>query len=221
MGQDWGSLPDRPTPLAVERANKQLSIESSLAKRDAVLAAANNTHRTRILLIFSAKGKTRTPRGQAGAKRVRSTIIELLRGSDAPGDKASVLHILARCEPRRVHHNRRSTWVEKFLVQWGPEHCTLGEALDQYKLGFDIILITTREDTVPTQDLLTFFTAKRPTRARRQGRQRRPLTTPCVVKFAPSPQGPLHIRSKARGPQALDTFLKMEPLPPPPPHKGI
>jgi hypothetical protein len=89
MGQDWGSLPDIPSPLAVDRATKQLSIESSLAKRAEALAAANNTHRTRILLNFPAKGKVRTPRGQAGAKRVRSTAIEPLRGSDAPGDMTS------------------------------------------------------------------------------------------------------------------------------------
>ena len=109
MGQDWSSLPDRPSPLAVDNASKQLSIESSLSKRATALAEVNSTHRTRILLNFPAKGKTRTLRGQAGGKRIRSTTIEPLRGSDAPGDKASIQQILARSEPRRVEHNRRST----------------------------------------------------------------------------------------------------------------
>jgi len=97
----------------------------------------------------------------------------------------------------------------------GPEHCTFGEALEQYNLGFDIESITSLEDTVPTQDLLFFVAAKRPTRAQRRDLRRPPLNTNCVVQFAPSPQGPLHIRSIAGGLQALDTFLEREPLPPP------
>ena len=116
MGQNWGSLPGRPSPLVVDRAIKQLFIESSLSKRTALLEAANGTNRTRILLNFPAKGKARTLRGQAGAKRVRSTTIEPLRGSNAPGDKASIQQILARSDPRLVRHNRRSTWVEEILV---------------------------------------------------------------------------------------------------------
>ena len=91
MGQDWGSLPNIPSPLDVDNATKQLSIEGSLSKRAATLAAANNTNRARVLLHFPAnKGKSKTSRGHAGAKRVRSTTIEPLRGSDAPGDKAFI-----------------------------------------------------------------------------------------------------------------------------------
>jgi len=142
MGQDWDSLPDRPSPLEIDNATKQLSIESSLAKRAAALAVANNTIHSRIILHFPNKGKTNTPRGQTGAKRIRSTIVEPLRGSDAPGDKASTQQILARSAPRRVRHPRRSTWVEEFMVQWGPEHCTFGEVLEQYNLGFAIDSIT-------------------------------------------------------------------------------
>jgi hypothetical protein len=51
------------------------------------------------------------------------------------------------------------------MVQWGLEHCTFGEALEQYNLGLDIVSIASLEDTVPTHDLLTFVAAKRPTRA--------------------------------------------------------
>ena len=61
MGQDWGSLPNRPSPLAKDNATKQLSIESSLSKRAAALAAISSTHRTRILLNFPAKEKSKIP----------------------------------------------------------------------------------------------------------------------------------------------------------------
>jgi len=215
MGQDLGSLSDKPSPLAVDIATKQLSIEIYLSKRAAALADANNINRTCILLHFPARGKARTPRRQAGAKRVRSTTIEPLKGSDAPGDKAPIQQMLVCSEPRRVKHNRRSTWVEDFFVQWGPEHCIFGEALEQYNLGFDIMSISSQENGVPTQDLLKFVTARRPTRTQRQDNRRPPLNTPCVVQFAPSPQGPLHIRSVAGGAQALDTFLERQPLPSP------
>ena len=75
--------------------------------------------------------------------------------------------------------------------------------------------ISSQENGIPSQDLLKFVTAKRPIRTQRQDYRRPPLNTHCAVQFAPSPQGPLHIRSMAGGPQALDTFLEMElPLPP-------
>ena len=212
MGQDWDFLPDRPSPLAVDMAAKQLSIERSLARRATTHAIATGTRHTRIFLNFPAKEQG--PPRQTCSKCGRPTTIEPLKGSDAPGDKASIQQILARNEPRRVRHNRRSTWVEEFLVQWGPEHCTFGEALEQYNLGFDIVSITSLEDTVPTQNLLPFVAAKRPTSVQRRDHRRPPLTTTCVVQFAPPPQGPLHLRSIAGGPQALDTFLERGPLPP-------
>jgi hypothetical protein len=106
-------------------------------------------------------------------------------------------------------------WWKNFLVQWGPEHCSFGEALEHYKLGFDIVSITSLENSVPTQDLLPFVAAKRPTKEQRRAYRRPPLNTTCVMQVAPSPQGPLHIRSIAGGSQALDTFLEREPIPPP------
>jgi hypothetical protein len=77
------------------------------------------------------------------------------------------------------------------------------------------VSITSLDDTVPTQNLLPLVAAERPTSAQRRDFRRPPLTTIRVVQFAPSPQGPLHIRSIEGGPQALDTFLEREPLPPP------
>jgi len=81
-------------------------------------------------------------------------------------------------------------------------------------MGFDIISITNLESTVPSQDLFPFVATKCPTREHRRSPRRPLISTSCIVKFAPSPQGPLHIHSIAGGPQALDDFLEREPLSP-------
>ena len=138
MNPDWDSLPERPFPLAVDRATKTLSIEIALAQRAVTWAYANATHNARTVLNFPTRGKSGAPRRRATYKRGRATTIKPLRGSDAPGEKVSIQQVLAQSEPRRVRHGRRSTWEEEFLVQWGPGHCTFGEALEQYYLGFDI-----------------------------------------------------------------------------------
>ena len=80
-------------------------------------------------------------------------------------------------------------------------------------MGFDIESISSLEDSTLTQDLLPFVSNKRPTRAQRRSLRRPPLSTNCIVYFAPSPQGPLNIRSIAGGPHALYDFLTKEPLP--------
>ncbi len=123
MTPDWGSLPDKPSPLAVDRATKKLSIERALAQRTGTRADANTTHSDCIVLNFLTRGK----QGlriveQPTHARGRATTIEPLRGSDAPGDKGSIQQVLAQSEPSRVRHGRRSTWVEDFLVQWLPEY---------------------------------------------------------------------------------------------------
>ena len=92
MCQDSDSIPDRPSPLAVDNAAKQLSIASSLSERATSLAGGNNTHRSRIVLNIFAKGKARAPRGHASAKRLRPTNIEPLRvamplGTKRPSNK--------------------------------------------------------------------------------------------------------------------------------------
>ena len=99
------------------------------------------------MLNIPTKKKTGTSHRRNSDKRRRPTTIEPIRGSDAPGDKASIQCILARSEPRRVRHGRYKTWVEEYLVQWGPEHCTFGEALEQYYLGFDVESISSLEDS--------------------------------------------------------------------------
>ncbi len=67
MDPNWSSLPDRLSPMVADRATKQLSIERSLAHRwDAGHAHDNDTHRTRVVLNFPAKGKSGASRRQAG-----------------------------------------------------------------------------------------------------------------------------------------------------------
>jgi hypothetical protein len=65
---------------------------------------------------------------KANLKRKLIITIEPLRGSDASGETVSISLVLAKCTPHRIKHNRRSTYVEEFLVQWDPEECTLREA---------------------------------------------------------------------------------------------
>jgi len=90
MGLDWGSLSYKPSPMVVERATKQLSIERSLALRAVAHTLDNDTQRTRVVLNFLAKEKSGVSRQQAGSKHGQVTTIEPLRGSDTPGDKAFI-----------------------------------------------------------------------------------------------------------------------------------
>ena len=128
------------------------------------------------------------------------------------GDKAAIHHILARAEPRRIKHGRRSTCVDEFLVCREPAKYTFCESLEQHRLGFDVVSITSRDDRASSSSLHLFAMAKRLDRAQRRAFRRPPLTTLCTVQFAPSPHGPLHIRSIHGGAQALDTFLAEETL---------
>jgi hypothetical protein len=86
------------------------------------------------------------PPTRSGHKRKSRPTVKPLQGSDAPDDKAVMHHILALSEPIRIKHGCRYTWVKKFIVRWDPETCTFGEALDQYRLGFDIGSITSLDD---------------------------------------------------------------------------
>ena len=90
------------------------------------------------------------PPSRLGNKGKIHAVVEPLKGSDAPGDKAAIHHILARSEPIRIIYGRRSTWVEEFLIRWEHEMCTFGDAREQYRLGFDIVSITSLEDNIPS-----------------------------------------------------------------------
>jgi len=82
-----------------------------------------------MVLNFLAKKRLGSAHRRASHDRKMITI-ETLRGSDAPGDKATIYHVLVRYKPICIRHNCRSTWVEEFFFQWETEQCTLGEALD-------------------------------------------------------------------------------------------
>ena len=103
--------------------------------------------------------------------------------------------------------------MEEFMVQWEPEQSNLREALDQYGLGFNITSINSLDEAVSSQDLQPFVTVKRLTRGQRRNIRCSPLTTNCTVRFAPSPQGPTHIRFIEGGTLALETFLATEAQP--------
>jgi hypothetical protein len=171
---------------------------------------------TRIVLHFKTRREKRSQRDPASKRKIAPTI-EPLRGSNAPGENASILSVLARAEPRKVKNNRRFTCVEEFLVQWGPEICTLVEAQEQYTLGFDITSITSLDEGIPTQDLQPFVSVKRLTTQQCRKYKTPPPATRCQIQFAPSTKGTAHIRSIQGGPEALDTFLALEPTPTPPP----
>ncbi len=102
----WESLLDRPSALALDRATKQLSIESALSHWPATRPSTRETLHARIRLNIPTKKKKGTSHWRNSDKRRRPSAVEPLRGSDAPGDKASIQRILARSEPRRVRHGR-------------------------------------------------------------------------------------------------------------------
>ncbi len=132
--------------------------------------------------------------------------MEPLRGSNAPSATADMHDILARSEPSRIKHGRISIRVEEFLVRWGPQICTFGETLEQYRLGFNVSSIISMEENIPSHALAIFVSTKRLTRAQRRALQRPPLNTRCVVQYDPSSQGPCHNRSIKGGAHALDFF---------------
>jgi hypothetical protein len=120
----WVTLPDKPTPLTLSRASRQPTIEEALRNVPPAPAQSTTGAGTRIALHFKKRRNKGSKHAQS-SKRKQAPTTEPLRGSDAPGEKASIIKVLARTDPRKVKHNRRFTYVEEFLVQWGPENCTL------------------------------------------------------------------------------------------------
>ncbi len=116
LNPEWGSLLDRPSPLALDKTTKQLSIESALSNWAATRASTRETQHGRILQNIPTRKKKGASHRRDSDKRRRPTTVEPLRGSDAPGDKASIQRILARSEPRRIRHGRHKMWVEEYLV---------------------------------------------------------------------------------------------------------
>jgi hypothetical protein len=130
-----GILPNKPSPLVVNGASKQLSIQRALLRTSRSNARGGPTRAAKITLHI--------PYRRSGHKRNTHTTVEPLRGSDASVDNAIIYHVSACSAPIRIKHGRRTTRVEEFLVRQEPETCTFSDAICQYRLGFDITLITT------------------------------------------------------------------------------
>jgi hypothetical protein len=138
---NWDNIPERPSPLAVSNASRQPTIAEAMGNIPPPPSRSTRREGPRIVLHLKTK-RSRGPNRKAASKRHSAPTIEPLRGSDAPGENASILSVLARAEPRKIKHNRRFTHVEEFVVQWGPEICTLDEAHEQYIMGFDITIFS-------------------------------------------------------------------------------
>ncbi len=121
-------------------ASRQPTITEALNNMPSPTAQPTDGEGIRIALHFKPRRKKGSKRNPASKRKPTPTIAPL-RGSDARGGNASILNIVPRAEPRKVKYNRRFTYVEEFLVQWGPEICTLNEAQEQYTMGFNIVSI--------------------------------------------------------------------------------
>jgi hypothetical protein len=209
LEEEWTSIPNTPPPIALDRATRHQSITSAF---NGTTRTPNERHKVQpaeITLHFPTPRQRRSYKRKSDFKRKAITTIEPLRGSDANGEIAGISLILARSTPRRIHHNIWSAYVEEFIVQWDPEDCTLEEAQQQQMQGFVITSITSLDDGVPTALLEAATAAKRP-RGRPGTADRPSPDTGCRVQFAPSPQGPAHIRTIKGGEAALEAFLLTE-----------
>ena len=130
----WADLPATPTPLALAKATRQHSIKSIFDHAQPLQGEGPQGPQPKITLHFPSPRQRKSERRKRNLKRKQDltrkalTTQEPLRDSDANGDNAGIKLVLARCTPRRITHNKRSTYVEEFLVQWDPEECTLLEA---------------------------------------------------------------------------------------------
>jgi len=152
-----GAIPDKPPPFLVDVDSKQLSIQREMLRASRAQSQGGPARSAKITLHI--------PPSRPGHKRKIHINVKLARDSDAPGDMAAIQHILARSEPRRIKHGRRSTRVEELLVRWELETCTFGDVLEQYRLGFDILSITSTEENIPSHSLQPFISIKRLARA--------------------------------------------------------
>jgi hypothetical protein len=178
----WGAIPDKPSPMAWDGASKQLSIDRSISHAARTLPRNGSASAGRITLNFPPKGMAHNAINMTGLKRKSRIVVEPLRGIDVTGDKAGIHLILACPGPRRVKHGRKATWVEEFLVWWEPQACIFGEALEQYRLGFDITSITNMEDVVPSHAFQPFVSTRRLNWEQRRTLRKPPLSTPCLVQ---------------------------------------
>jgi hypothetical protein len=209
MAEDWADIPDAPSPMALARATLQHSIRSHNERPPTPQGGEHPDPPPKITLHFPSPRRRRSEKRKQDLKRKALTTREPLRGSDANGENAGITLVLARCAPRHIKQDKLSTYVEEFLVRWDPEECTLQEAQTQQAQGFVITTITSLDADIPTPLLEAATATKRP-KGRPRVSDRPSPDTKCRVQFAPSPQGPTHIRTIRGGHDALEAFLLAE-----------
>ncbi len=128
LEEDWTTILTTPSPLTLDRTTRQQSITSAFNGTSRAPNEGHTAQAAKITLHFPTPRQRRADKRKANLKRKATTTIEPLRDSDANGENADISLILARSTPCRIKHNRRSTYVEKFLIQWDPEKCTIQDA---------------------------------------------------------------------------------------------
>jgi len=78
----WGSLPDRPSPLAVSGASRQPTITEAMGNIPPPTSQLTDMACTRIVLHLKTR-REKGPRRNPASKRKPAPIIEPFRGSDA------------------------------------------------------------------------------------------------------------------------------------------
>ncbi len=125
LNEDWTTIPDTPSALALDRATRQHSIKSVLTLPPRDTAWTNAVLLPKLTLHCPSPRRRKADKRKADLKRKVFITIDPLRGSDASGESASISLVLERCTPRRIKYNKDSTYVEESLVQWDPEDRTL------------------------------------------------------------------------------------------------
>jgi len=174
----WGIVPEKPPPLIVDAVSKQLSFQR-------VILLATRSH-PQGGPAGSAKITLHIPPNRPGHKRKIHTTVEPLKGSEAPGDTATIHHILDRSELIRIKHGRRSTWVEVVLVRW-EKNVHLWRCIGAIPIGLRYSVDYKHGGKNSSHSLQPFASAKRLDRVQKRALRRPPLPTRCTVQYAPSP----------------------------------
>ena len=149
MEPEWGSLLDKPSSQSVDRTSRQLYIEGILMHPTHPRPQATELGGPRITLNFPTKGRAGAAIHKASSKRKATTTIEPLRSNDTPGDKATNHHIQCSMRAQTNPPQPALHMGGRISGLMGTKKCTLGEALEQYTLGFDITSITILDDEFP------------------------------------------------------------------------
>jgi len=198
LAEDWMSIPNTPSPLALDRATRPQSRTSALNSKTRTPNEGQQVHRAKITLHFPTPCQRRADKRRSDLKRKAITTIEPLRGSDTNGENVGISLILGRSTPRRIKHNLQSTYVEEFIVRWDPEDCTVEETPQQQRQSFVITTITSLDERVPNVLLETATAAKRPRGRPKAADRPPPPLTPGVGSNSLPPHRGRHTSASSR-----------------------